>query len=358
MQAESAPFQCPLWPRLLRVLLLCLSMGWLSVGWSATAGGQEICGTYSGRVLTELALHRQYVTQRIRAGYLPQALPEAAAFDVGDIAVLPDDGTLVIPANSFDLDQKTLLVQPTFEGFTVTAVSLQFDAEAAAGGVLLNPPPSSNPANIGDDGTREISLGFSFPYFGKSYTEVFINSDGNLTFQQGDTAITPRSLGRFLNGPPRIAPYFADLDPSVGGQLTYFSSPTRFVVSWVTVPDFAASGVGARETFQVILRPDGRVEFSYNGIGGREAVVGISPGQFTAEPTLLDLSQTVGKSFSGPAAEVFIRSTRLDLVAVSRRFYQTHEDASDFLIVFTTFDFDLGGAFAIEVNIANDVTGI
>ncbi|MBI4443927.1 MAG: hypothetical protein HY649_11200 [Acidobacteria bacterium] len=358
MKAKSAPRQYPPLSRLFRVLLLWLLFWWPHTGWAATAAGDGISGTYPGRVLTELALHRQYRNQRIRAGYLPQALTEAIPLDVGNIAVLPDDGTLVIRANSFDLDQATLLFQPTAGGFTVARLSSQFDAEAAANGILLNPTPASNPANIGDDGTRQLPLGFFFPFFSNSYTDVFINSDGNLTFQAGDTAITQRSLARFLSGPPRIAPYFADLDPSLSGQLTYFSSSTRFVVTWSAVPDYSSSGLGPRETFQVTLRPDGRIAFSYNGISGREAVVGISPGQFTALPTLLDLSQAAGTTFSGPAAEIFTRSTSLDLAAVAQRFYQSHEDAYDFLIVFTTFDMDLGGAFAFELNIANDVTGI
>ena len=358
MKAESAPRQYPSLSRLFRVVLLLLSFCWPHAGWAATAAGDGISGTYPGRVLTELALHRQYRNQRIRAGYLPQSLTEAVPLDVGNIAVLPDDGTLLIRANRFDLDQATLLFQPTAGGFTVASVSSQFDAEAAVNGILLNPAPASNPENIGDDGTRQLPLGFFFPYFGNSYTGVFVNSDGNLTFQEGDTAITQRSLARFLNGPPRIAPYFADLDPSVSGQLTYFSSSTRFVVTWSAIPDFSSTGVGPRETFQVAFQPDGRIAFSYNGINGSEAVVGISPGQFTALPTLLDLSQTTGTNFSGPAAEIFTRSTSLDLAAVAQRFYQSHEDAYDFLIVFTTFEMDLGGVFAFELNIANDVTGI
>ncbi|MGH9896753.1 MAG: hypothetical protein ACREA0_33080, partial [bacterium] len=45
-------------------------------------------------------------------------------------------------------------------------------------------------------------------------------------------------------------------------------------------------------------------------------------------------------------------------MAVARRFYETHEDAYEFLIVFTSFNFDLGGAFAFHVPVSNDVIGI
>ena len=259
------------------VFLVLIALGTRS-GFPASFPKDEICGTYPGRVLDEMALHEQFVRQRQRQGFLPLASSSTAAADVGHIAVLPDDGTLVMPANLFDLDQLSLTFTPAAGGFAVQAGPGVFDGGVASQGVLLNPPPAGNPDNIGDDGTRQVNLGFSFPFFGRSYTSIFINSDGNLTFREGDAAITPRSLARFLSGPPRIAPYFADLDPSVGGQLTYFSSSNRFVVTWNSVPDYAETGTGPRETFQVELQPDGRIQFTYNGINGREAVVGVSPG--------------------------------------------------------------------------------
>ncbi|MCZ6750431.1 MAG: Ig-like domain-containing protein [Acidobacteria bacterium] len=329
---------------------------------AASVGGDMVCGTYPGRVLTELALHRQYSNQRRSLGFQPQASAlagPAASVDEGHIAVLTDDGTLVTQPNSFDLDQRSLTFVPEAQGFRVFAGPGAFDPDAAASGVLLNPPPASNPANIGDDGARQVALGFSFPFFGELYGDVFINSDGNLTFLEGDTAINERSLSRFLSGPPRIAPYFADLDPSAAGQLTYLSSNDRFVVTWSAIPDFSTFGLGPRETFQVVLTPDGGIQFSYSGINGRQAIAGISPGDFSGLPNLPDLSETSAAAIlEGPAAEIFTDSTRIDLAAIAQRFYQTHEDVYDFLIVFTNFNFDMDGAFAFEVNIANQITGI
>ena len=339
-------------------LLLLLIGLWHPFAFPASFWADGVCATYPGRVVDEMALHQQFVRQRLRQGFLPLASSASAPVDVGHIAVLPDDGTLVMTANLFDLDQRSVTFTPQTGGFAVQAGTGAFDGAVATQGILLNPPPASHPDNIGDDGTRSVNLGFSFPFFGQSYTSVFINSDGNLTFRESDTAFTARSLARFLSGPPRIAPYFADLDPSVGGQLTYFASSSRLVVTWRDVPDYAATGTGPRETFQVELRPDGRIQFSHNGINGRSAVVGVSPGAFSGEATLLDLSAAAGENSAGPIAEIFSPSTQLDLPAVTKRFYETHEDAYDFLVVFTNFDFDLDGAFAFEINVANDVTGI
>jgi len=342
-------------------LLLILLFAFQSVpnAPAASPNSDEVSGSYPGRVLGEIALHRQSLLQRLRFGAQAQSVAPSASVDIGNIAVLPDDGTLVTTANSFDLNQKGLSFQPVAGGYTVQAGVSNFDAAAASQGTLLNPQPASNPQNIGDDGSRQLPLAFSFPYFESSYTSLYVNSDGNLTFGGGDNASSQRSFGRFLSGLPRIAPYFADLDPSVAGQLTYFSTTSRFVVTWSQVPDYASSGIGPRETFQVSLSPDGRIEFSYSGINGTEAVVGISPGHVTEPPSPQDLSLANGaQTLLGAVAEVFTSTTTLDLVAVAQRFYQTHEDAYQISFVFTNFDFSLGGAFAFEINIANQVTGI
>ena len=127
---------------------------------AASAGGDMVCGTYPGRVLTELALHRQYSNQRRSLGFQPQASAlagPAASVDEGHIAVLTDDGTLVTQPNSFDLDQRSLTFVPEAQGFRVFAGPGAFDPDAAASGVLLNSPPASNPANIGDDGVRQVA---------------------------------------------------------------------------------------------------------------------------------------------------------------------------------------------------------
>ena len=334
-----------------------VSAGLILMGHAAQDPLASICGTYPGRVLTELAQHRYFLNRRAKQGYATQSLISSVPVDEGNIAIVPDDGTMVFPANTFDLDEKNIVFAPAAARFSVTTASGGFDSDVGSGGVVLNPSPGAS-SSLGDDDSREVVLGFAFPYFGKTYTSVFINSDGNLTFVRGDAASTERSLARFLAGPPRIAPYFADLDPSVGGRVSYFASPARFVVTWNQVPDFASSGSGPLETFQVALTPDGRIQVAYNGIRGQTAVVGISPGSFVGSPNLLDLSAAQGDTVSGPIAEFFTPSAQLDLAAAAQSFYRTHEDAYDYLVMFTNFDFDLGGAFAFELNISNQVAGL
>ena len=166
--------------------------------------------------------------------------------------------------------------------------------------------------------------GFTFPFFGKTYTEVFVNSDGNLTFGQGDHTSDPRDPARFLNGPPRIAPLFTDLDLSNTGQVTATSGTGEFTFTWDHVPEFADTGTPPPNTFSVTLFSNGNIRFSYQQLAvtpdpdqnfpaGLQAVVGIGPGGGVAGQTV-DLSTSPSLPIAGkPIYEVFTGTT-LDLV--------------------------------------------
>ena len=299
------------------------------------------------RVLAEIALDRYWQAQS-RLTPLSGAQPQAATTDVGSIAVIEDDGTIVTPANAFNLDRKSVRLQPQADGsFRITAGNTPFDTAAAESGSLVP---------LGDDDTFEVNLGFPFSFYGQTYRSVFLNSDGNLTFTQGDVSTSERDLTRLLSGVPRIAPFLQDLDPSVGGRVVVASRSDRVTFSWVGVPLW---GAPPKQTFQAVLFSGGAMEFIYAGIEGQNAVVGISPGNVDGPPTLLRLAAEQGASSnSGALAEVFSQFNGFSTAAVARRFYQTHQDAYDYLMVWSNFSIDLGLAFAFELNISNTITGI
>ncbi len=280
----------------------------------------------------------------------------AVTADMGNIAVMEDDGTLFFQANAFDLDTKSLLFTRSSDGaYQVSAGSTPFDNDSAQAGQALQ---------LKDDDTMEIQLGFSFPFYDQSYASVFLNSDGNLTFTVGDVAISERDLSRFLTGPPRIAPFFQDLNPAEGGSVTVNIRPDRVVFSWLQVP-LCCKGTQdspmPQQTFQATLFSDGRIQFIYNGVPPRaEAVVGISPGRVAVAPSLVDLSQQNGSQrFSGAIPEVFLNQSQLCITCVLRKFYSFHEDAYDSLVIWGTFPFiGRSGAFALGGPVRNDITGI
>src|ERR1017187_9082517 len=64
-----------------------------------------------------------------------------------------------------------------------------------------------------DDGsTGIVPIGFRINFFGSSNTTLYVNNNGNVTFDSAQSAYTPTPLNQ-LNPPMRIiAPYWADLD--------------------------------------------------------------------------------------------------------------------------------------------------
>jgi hypothetical protein len=307
------------------------------------------CGTYPGRVAREQARSRD-LRRVAESREKRQALTLAAnaTEDRGQIAVIEDDGSIVFPQNPFDLPAATLRLTP----------------EGASGSYRLTQRQETIGSNFGtqvvlaDDDTHQIPFpaNFQFPFFGATQTSVFVNSDGNITFGAGDSASIDRDLSRFNSGPPRIGAFFADLDPSAGRGAVYYNPlPDRLVITWSRVREY--QGI-AESSFQIVLFPDGAFELVYGGVSAQSGIAGWSGGGNLQTIEIVDLSASVGMLWAGPKAERFSRSVEIDLEALSNRFYQTHSDDFDQLVMFTNFAFDLDGAFAFELLLKNEIRGI
>jgi hypothetical protein len=266
--------------------------------------------------------------------------------DIGDIAVLEDDGTLFLRENAFDL----------------RGAGLRFEHNGAGGYDVTRIDPSFR-QNIGrrltlaDDATSQEMIGFGFSFYGRTHSSVFVNSDGNLTFEDADTATSTRGFARLLGGPPRVAPFFADLDPSVGtGRIFVQSAADAFVVTWCGVPGFESPRT---VTVQAALLPTGTIELTFGDqIELTDGIVALSPGR-TGSFTPVDLSAT-GRLGGGGAAmgERFAQTTEFDTVAVARRFYASHPDTFDQLVFWADTSVVGDGAFAFESTVANAIRGI
>ena len=281
------------------------------------------------------------------------AVALAPSQDIGDIAILPDDGGIVARRNAFDLDQQTLTflpAPPLTSAYQFQVSGASYDSAAAAAGTLLP---------LADDDTRMVRLAFPFPFFGNTFKSVYVNSDGNLTFNQGDNGATERSLGRLAGGGPRIAALFEDLDPSQSKQGVFVTSePGRLVVSWVQVPEFSVFGTGGVETFQVRLYPDGRIQFAYAGINTGGSVVGIAPGLLQGESSVISFTAGSLSAYSSMLAERFINSDEIDIETATQRFYETHDDSYDYIAFFNDEGiWASAGALAWEQTLRNHRTG-
>lgn len=300
-------------------------------------------------VLNALALHKSRLrgSGEAAAGPLPRGAggPAPDAVDIGEIAVVQDDGDLIAPPNTFDLRGSGVRFTRNGSG--------GYDAQRADGtfrGTL------GRQLTLTDDDSAAAPVAFGFPFFGQTVTEAFVNSDGNVTFGEGDSASSERNIARLMTGAPRVALFLADLDPSAGGRIYVNAAADRYTVTWCSVRGFESTRT---ITAQMTLLPDGAIEFVYStGTNNLlDAVIGVSPGR-TGEFEPVDLS-AAGPTGGGAAAvgERFAERGELDNVALLRKFYETHPDNYDQLIIWTDAPL-IRDAFAYEITVANEIRGI
>ena len=309
---------------------------------AAYARKREITdGNPRGRLLDALWLNR---SRAGRAGRAPSLTEGRNAVDVGDIAIVQDEGDLIEPPNTYDLRNVGLrFTRNDAGGYDITHIDAAF--RTAVG----------NRLTLTDDDSATLNVPFAFPFYSRTQRTAFVNSDGNITFETEDHASTDRNVARVLTGPPRVALFFADLDPSTAGRVLANAGASEYTVTWCGIRGFdSTQTVDA----QVTLLPNGVIEMKYADVSLVEAVVGLSPGR-TGDFTPVNLSDggTIAGG-SGAVGERFAADLQLDAVALARKFYQSHPDNYDQLVIFSDASVVEGDTFAFEVTVANEIRGI
>lgn len=316
---------------------------------------QRSCASHPDKWREELRLHLSadisQAKARLAAGDKPATQPLP---DLGNIAHLDESDGVIARRNPFNLNLKTLRFVPVgnTQKYRYELAADTYDTSAAQAGTLLS--------GIGDDDSREVTIPFAFPFFGTEWRSVHINSDGNVSFGAGDVAVTDRSLGRFLAGPPRIAALFRDLDPTKATTgIKILSEPNRVVISWVAVPEYRDSGTGPLETFQLRLFSDGKIELAYSGASTTDAIAGITPGGMWGDPSIISfLNGTTGTEYTSSVAERFSGSESVDIFAAAQKFYRNHDDSYDYLVIYNNLGIAADvSAVAYEVTVRNQRSG-
>lgn len=316
----------------------------------------QVCGTTPSSRQEALLTHAQSLRLAGKAANyrLSTAAKPALVADNGDLAILTDTDGVVSRRNLFNLDNKQIRFTPgnaTATNYSVAVSTATFDSNAAAGPLA---------SGIGDDDSRAFDLPFSFNFYGKTYRRIFLNSDGNLTFNSPDTATSDRSLGRLTSGPPRIAALFRDLDPTNSRDgIRVFTASDRIVFTWSQVPEFSDFGTGVTNTFQVRLLNTGVIELIYNGVFSIEAVVGISPGNTLGATRVVHFTDNPTGTFDATVAERFTQDDAVDLVSAAQKFFLNHDDAYDYLVVYNALNIPASsGAVAFELTVRSQADGI
>ena len=294
-------------------------------------------GDPRGRLGEALWLHRAGAERERTASGTPSPIAQ----DVGDIAVVQDQGDIVLPANVFDLGGSTLRFTRSGSGYAVTK------------GALAYRPTLGRQLTLADDDSVEMDVPFSFPFYTGTQRVAYVNSDGNITFGEADKASTERNVSRVLTGPPRVAPFLADLDPSSGGRVFVNAASDLYTVTWCAVRGFDSQRT---TTVQATLLPDGSIEMAFGSITLGDAVVAIGPGR-AGDFSPIDLSVPKPATGTGALGERFAASATIDTVAVGKKFFSTHPDRYDQILIWTDQPL-IQDAFAYEITVSNEIRGI
>jgi len=162
----------------------------------------------------------------------------------------------------------------------------------------------------GDGVTGPLALPFSFPFYGRSYTQIWVGANGLISVTNSSLNASANGNIPTTNAPNAIYPFWDDLNPTAGGSvrfgITGVAPNRKAVVSWVAVPHMTASG--GPFTFQAVLHESGHVVFQYAQVSlgnqsytnGKSATVGIE-----------DPSGLFGTRYrDSPASTLFVTNTQ------------------------------------------------
>lgn len=143
-----------------------------------------------------------------------------------------------------------------------------------------------------DGSTALIDLPFSFNLYGTSYNQVYINTNGTISFTDPEESGFPGGLPNYM---PLIAPFWADVDTrnAASGQVYYKITPTHLIVTWDRV-GYSSRKADMLNSFQVvigvpgdeILGPDHNLQLNYgdmqwataDGFGEWASTIGVDGG--------------------------------------------------------------------------------
>lgn len=165
-------------------------------------------------------------------------------------------------------------------------------------------PNSSNCDDCFDGPVAFPGVGQSINFFGATYPELFVGSNGYVTFGAGATSYSSSPLNTQTVG-KMIAGEFTDLDSRSDAASNVYvnnSTPGQLIITWQQLGHFSTD-YSVRSTFQLVVRSDqfpvpageGQIGFFFESItDGNTASAGFGDGLAAINPG----EQSI---YSGPA---------------------------------------------------------
>ena len=225
---------------------------------------------------------------------------------------------------------------------------------------------------VGDDASAgPFAIGFDFKFYENTYSQVYLNSNGLLTFGGGAAQFSNAAIPRLAAPNNFIAPFWEDLavgSPYNNGKVYYASggtAPNRYLVAeWHEVTRVAPRD-GSAQTFEIVLYENGDIVTQYLSVTGnlQSATVGIEDDlgiaglQYLYNTTGLANNKAV--RFTRPAAAARVKAWSLsqglftranELLAYQISIRNTGDLGAD------TFDFTHVSPWTLSLYAADGVT--
>jgi len=116
-------------------------------------------------------------------------------------------------------------------------------------------------------GYESVNIGFAFPFYGQTYSQVSVDVNGLLVFTNPGYSDYNYTIPYYSTYTPAamIAPLWDDLETSTAGDIYYKAEASRVIVQYEAVkPNYLTGSY----TFQVVLNSSGTIQFRYKTLSG------------------------------------------------------------------------------------------
>ncbi|MBZ0264227.1 carboxypeptidase-like regulatory domain-containing protein, partial [bacterium] len=118
-----------------------------------------------------------------------------------------------------------------------------------------------------DDFQGPFDLPFDFEFYGITFDEIYISSNGYITFGEGSGVWRNNNLPNPADPNNQICVFRDDLNPTRGGLIYYGEDAEgRFVVQFDDIPEYHQVENHRRITCEIILDPDGTILLQYESL--------------------------------------------------------------------------------------------
>jgi hypothetical protein len=208
---------------------------------------------------------------------------------------------LMLPLGHHEALQAAIINPLAPAGFTLTAATQ----------ITLTQGPITVNLSLGDEGVAAIPLstyGFALPFYGITYSQLWMSANGFLTFDGPDPDSSP-SVFDFNAGKPKIAPFWSDLAQGAGtirytvDPMPPAGQPRWLKAEWINV---VATWPNIQYNFSAYLDETGECRLSYSTVNGQlfsNTLCGIGPGFSQNPQASKDLSALYLATYPGGTNE-------------------------------------------------------